>query len=1022
VLFCDLVNSTAIAERMDPEEYRELLDAYLALALTEIQGHGGLVNQLAGDGFMALFGAPVAREDAPEAAVRASLAIHRALERLPETRPSPRLRARIGIHTGPAVVGTVGNDHKMDYTAVGDTTNLAARLQAAAEGGTTLLSEATHRLVRDRFDVEPLGAFEVRGRSEPVRGYRVVAARSTASPMAIAEARGLTPFAGREPELSQLLACFARLGDGLSQLVSVIGEAGSGKSRLVHELKRRLSGRDLALFEGRGSPASQSVALAPFLGLLKSSFGIEPGDDSDVVCEKIATKVRSFDPDLSLMHPPLCALLADRGRGAEDEPLRSRAFAAADLLVEALARTRPVVLILEDLHWADKASLDVLESMAASLERLPVMLLVTYRPEFKPAWRVSIPWTQLHLRRLSDPEIVGIVRGRACCPLPEELEARIVRRAEGNPFYAEEITRALLEDGTLVRRGERLELAGPLERVTIPGTVQEVLEARLDRLPPPEKRTAQVAAVLGRQFQAPDLESLLEPEGIELAGALDSLAGRGVIRGVGPGVFRFGESLTQLVAYESLLLRERRRLHGRIATGIERDPRTLDAERAGLLAHHLARSDQRARGIGSLLALARETEELPSYPTALELYREAWQLGETVLREEEADPEPLERSIIEAALGVARITVLYNVAGGDELVATGRARELAERLGNQNALASALTFEGLLLCSLDGSRFREGIEHIERGVALARAHAKPAAALGTERALGWIYLMDGRFADAEATMERLLRELSSEGLDDPPSGLWLSVRSFRGQLLLFQDRVEEALAYVRENHELSQKGRNRTLQGLSAGWLARMLFMRGEYEPAIGWAERALELGRAIGSSSTTRVGAALVLAVRLQRGEEVSLREMRREIEGALPRGDLDLSSQFLTEVLCEAGMAGVAEALVERVGDSAGGRLQQLLARLARGELALASGASRFRAAEEAFALAGKLASEIGSRTGAMLAELGAARLAHLRGEREVARSKLEWARDQATVLSLYRYRDRASAWLRTRGAAEA
>ncbi len=1013
VMFCDLVDSTAIAERMDPEEYRELLDRYLALALTEIEQLGGLVNQLAGDGFMALFGAPVAREDAPQAAVRAALAIHGGLAELHDL-AAPRLLARIGIHTGPAVVGTVGTDHKMDYTAIGDTTNLAARLQAAAEGGTTLVSEATYRLVQARFDVEPLGSFEVRGRSEPIRGYRVLGLSAIATPMALAEARGLTPFTGRAAELAQLEACFQRLGEQLSQLVSVIGEAGSGKSRLVHEFKRKLASRDVAIFEGRASTLTQSVPFAPILELMRSFFAIAPGDDPETICARIAEKVRPFDPELSEMHPPLCALLAERGRGTEDEPLRSRAFAAASRLVDALAQRGPVVLLLEDLHWADAASLEVLEEMAGGLDRLPALLVVTHRPELRPTWRVPIPWTQLHLRRLPDDEIVRIVRAVAGAPLPPELEARIGQRTEGNPFYAEEITRSLLEDGSLRRQGERLELAGPMERVAIPETVQEVLEARLDRLPPHEKRTAQVAAVFGRQFRPAELRKLLEPEGVDVTGALESLIARGVIHATSPGVLRFGESLTQAVAYESLLHRERRRLHGRIAAAIEADSIALDVERAGLLAHHVARSDDRSRGLASLVALAREIEELPSYPTARELYREAWELGEAMLRDEEGDTDAARRWALDAALGFARVTVLYDTPRAEDRRAAERARELAERIGDATARASALTYEGLILTGTDASRFREGTELIERGVEVARANANRVTVLGIERGLAWIYMMDGRFAESEFGLERVLRQLELEGFADPPSNLWLSARTFRGTLHYFQDRIDTAIDLTSQTYELSVRARNRTIRGLTAAWLARMRFVRGDYDEARSWAERALELGREIGAAATSRAGATVLVGARLARGEEPSVRELRREFEAGIARGDLALSSQLLAEVLCDAGMLDLAQPQIEQAAATASGRLHQLFAQLGLGELERVRGAEHLAAAALAFSRSAQIASELGSQAGAMLAQLGAGRVAHARGEHDAARSLLHRAAAEADRLGLRHYRARATALL--------
>src|SRR5262245_8302452 len=292
VLFCDLVGSTALAERLDPEEYRELLGEYLELVLAEIYRFEGIVNQLAGDGMMALFGAPIAHEDAPERAVLAALEIQRQLGRLSERLEEERgvsLRARIGIHTGVVVAGTVGNELKMDYTATGDTTNLAARLQSLAEPGTILVSEATHALLRGRFRTTAVGPLDVKGKTEPVHAFVVEGPAEKSSVFAAAPGE-MTPFVGRDAELGQIVSCFERLGSGLAQIVSVVGDAGIGKSRLVYQFKKALKGRDVELLETRCSSLTRSVPYAPWVSMFRRWFGIESGDDEATASNKVAAK------------------------------------------------------------------------------------------------------------------------------------------------------------------------------------------------------------------------------------------------------------------------------------------------------------------------------------------------------------------------------------------------------------------------------------------------------------------------------------------------------------------------------------------------------------------------------------------------------------------------------------------------------------------------------------------------------------------------------------------------------------
>jgi len=392
VLFCDLVGSTAIAERLDPEEYRDLLEQYMALAFREIYAVEGIVNTLAGDGLMALFGAPIAHEDAPHRAVRAALAIRDALAAFNATPAAGglELQVRIGIHTGPVIVGTVGNDLKMDYTAIGDTTNLAARLQATARPGTILISHATHRLVRDAFVAELAGPFEVKGKREPVVAYEVRGASAATSPMELAEARGLTPLVGRAAELSQLTTCFERAREGLAQVVTVVGDAGSGKSRLIYEFKQRIAREPVAYFEARCSALSQSIPYAPMIDMLRQHFEIASGDAPPVICGKIVARLAELGEAPETMHPHLCRLLAvhdDGPAGVPAEEHRQQAFEAVATLVFLTSQRRPVVMILEDLHWMDDASREMIGLAMARMHSAPVTLIVSHRADYKPSWR-----------------------------------------------------------------------------------------------------------------------------------------------------------------------------------------------------------------------------------------------------------------------------------------------------------------------------------------------------------------------------------------------------------------------------------------------------------------------------------------------------------------------------------------------------------------------------------------------------------------------------------------------------------
>ncbi|HWP64654.1 MAG TPA: AAA family ATPase, partial [Candidatus Limnocylindria bacterium] len=632
VLFCDLVGSTAIAERLDPEEYHDLLQKYLTVAFPAIYRFEGVVNTLAGDGLMALFGAPVAHEDDPQRAIRAALAVREAVRGLAERVAAdggPALTVRIGVHTGPVVVGGFGTELKRDYTAIGDTPNVAARLQTLAAPGTVLVSDATYRLTNGFFEFESAGELVVKGKSEPVRAYRVLRRQTAATAMSIAAERGLTPFVGRRAELQRLEDAYTALARGQAQVVTVVGEAGLGKSRLVHEFRQRLAEEPVVFFESYCSSMSQGIPYHATLSMLRRFFGIELNEPHEQASGKLAGRLGVPIERLAEGYPLLTRLLsrpyAERRDAPPDELKRETYDAIARLLV-GLSQDNPVVVQIEDMHWADEPSRDLLAALVATLERSRVMVLVTARPEGLPAWRTRAVRTDLALAPLPDDEVRAMTRAIVGGVLPREIEERLLVRAAGSPFFAEEFTRALVEEGQFVcEDGTCRPTRGSLD-IPIPTTVQEVIAARLDRLPPPAKRLLQVASVLGRQFRPADAAALADDPGLDVDAAVAELERRGLVHrkhGGGEDELRFGESVTQEVAYEGLLLRQRRLLHDRAAALLEQRSGGDGVQRSALIAYHRARGDDRRAAVDALLAAGRDAEAVPSYVTAAQFYEQA---------------------------------------------------------------------------------------------------------------------------------------------------------------------------------------------------------------------------------------------------------------------------------------------------------------------------------------------------------------------------------------------------------------
>lgn len=987
VLFCDLVGSTSIADRLDPEDFHELIEQYLDVAVSEVYRRGGVVTQLAGDGVMALFGAPVAHEDAPHRAVRTALAIRDAVEALSQrlrARHDAGLQLRIGVNTGPVVVGTVGNDRRMEYTAIGDTTNLAARLEAAAEPGVILISESTHRLVRGHFEVEPIGQLELRGKSEPVSAYAVRDWRGPAAAMSIAEARGLTPFVGRVGELARLEDAYQRLGDGGMQVIAVVGDAGSGKSRLVHEFRQRLAGEPLALFEGRCASMLHGLPYHPFLSMMGTWFELDWEDDTDVACEKVSRRFGVPYEEVERTYPVLCRFLSLPIEDLADQPadqLKRETFDAVARLIMGEAARRPVVIVLEDLHWIDEPSRELLEDLMRRLAGAHVLVVLTHRPETAPTFQITTAFAQILLRRLDDADICRIAEAVAGGTLPPDLVPVLVAKAAGSPFFAEELVRGMCEDGTLLCEDGTVRHTRALREMPIPGTIQEVIAARLDRLGAGAKRIVQVAAVLGRQFRRSQLEELLAGEQLDVPRELEELERRGLLHRknlLAADEFRFGESLTQEIAYETLLLRQRRQLHERIGRMLEAEDADRPAEHAALLAHHYAHSDDHVKAVESLLRAAVEAERLPSYRVASQYYRQAWQLAESVLGEREDGH--FHRAALAGASGFARLTVFF---GGDDVCeaqrAAGRGTELAEMLGQQAEVATLRYFRGVLAIMGPEADYQTGLQMAEEGLALARRLNLRDVVHRIVRGVAMNYTADGRFAQAEAAVLETLADLERDGATR--GEMYLSTLWVRDMTRYASDRWDEVLENGYHTNALAMESGNRTMRTAMATLFAPIHYLRGDYHEAQRWADLGLELAEQIANVNAYATSASLAMLTRTRLGEPFDPAPYVDRIEkGLAAAGTMQLNTRFVGEALLAIGDVDRADRITAGLVGRLGGRLRQLLVLLARGDVLVRRG--RLGEAAGCFAEARNLAEQIGSRSGLVGALLGCAEVALARG----------------------------------------
>jgi len=675
VLFCDVAGSTALAERLGADAMHGVLNAFFELALAEIHRYEGTINQFLGDGFMALFGAPVAHEDHARRAALAALALHRALrERGVETEAGDTgpIDVRMGLNTGLVVVGKIGDDLRMDYTAVGDTTNVAARLQQLAEPGAICLSQATYRLVEPYIDCEALGERKLKGKTEPVTVYAIVGTRVRAGSGRREISSIGSPLVGRDREMATLTGCLERLLAGQGGIVGLLGEAGLGKSRLMTEASRTVADRGILWLEGRALSFGQTLSYWPFLQILRAWAGITEEDSDAEGRRKLERQVRELFPDeIADILPYLATLLGvsvgpdleHRVKYLDGQAMGRQIFRTARHLFERLAQANPVVLIFEDLHWADQSSTELIEHLFPLVETVPLLLCGVGRTERdSPAARLRAIarasyvacYTEIVLAPLSSAASTTLVANLlAGGQVPARLEELILRKTEGNPFFVEEVIRSLVTAGTLASDATgQWRVSREIGEVTIPDTLHGVIMARVDRLDEDVKLVLKIASVIGRSFFYRVLV-VITAAGLDLDESLDELQQLEMIREKrrSPELeYFFKHALVQEATYGSILLDRRRALHRRVGESIERLFADRLEEFPGLLAYHYSRAEDWEKAQHYLLEagdqagrIAADAEALAHYQDAMKVYAKAF--GDRC--------EPMQRANIESKIGEA---------------------------------------------------------------------------------------------------------------------------------------------------------------------------------------------------------------------------------------------------------------------------------------------------------------------------------------------------------------------------------
>ncbi|WP_045006191.1 adenylate/guanylate cyclase domain-containing protein [Bradyrhizobium sp. LTSP857] len=809
IMFCDLVGSTALSHRFDPEEMREILQAYREAATAVIVHYDGIVSRLVGDGILSYFGYPSAHEDDAERAVHAGLETIAAVQAV-KMQPGERLEVRIGIATGLVVVGDlIAKGASSRLEVIGETPNLAARMQAFADPGTVIIASSTRRLLGNLFQLRELGTRAIKGFSEPVEVWAVDSPSPHASRFEAHRSGGLVGFVGREHELDRLAECKQRAWRGQGQVVLISGEPGIGKSRLAaHFFNERVVAEPHIRLRYQCSPHHRASALYPVITQLQRAAKLGAGDTNEHRLRKLEALLGRTDPRTPTLVPLFADLLSIPTDGRypplawTPQQLRRNTLAALIQRLQRLSTEAPVFCIVEDLHWADATSLELLELAVKLADQLRVLLVLTFRDEFTLRWMGPANLTTLELGRLKETDvermIAEVIGSRA---VPSELVTQIAARTDGIPLFVEELTRTVLEMGILEKEaGGRYRIGAILPRVSIPSTLQDSLMARLDRLGP-AKEVAQISAVIGREFSDELLRAIADKDDSELDALLAQLERAELIfrsKSAPEGVYSFKHALVQDTAYESLLKSSRRRLHERIAGVLQEKFPEAAAAAPEIAAHHFTQA-----------GLVED---------AVEWWGKA---GDRALRS----------SAYHEA--IAHLTKAIGLAEGLSEGPAGQGRRLQLQIAYGNALIAT-----------------RGYGAPETSVAFARARELASRLKGAPERFAATYgLWVGSLVRSElGAMQELAQAFlhdTADRPDSPEAGIAHRVcgmtRWFEGNLVDAKQHLEQALTIYRYEHDRNLAFLYGHDYGIAAAiYLALVLWPLGEVDRAEQLAQEAI--------------------------------------------------------------------------------------------------------------------------------------------------------------------------------------
>ncbi len=1003
VLHCDVVGSTEISQRLEAEAMHAVMDRVLRVAAEVVHRYGGTVNQYLGDGLMALFGAPLALEDHAVRSAHAALAIHEAIEKENiqlRREHKIEIKLRIGVNTGSVVVGRIGDDLRMDYTASGNTTHVAERLQGLAQPGTTLIADGTRRLVEGYAEVEALGPMQVKGQQEPVAVYRLVKRLPRRLRFEVLAERGLTPLVGRGRELALLADRFALARAGRGQAVGIVGEAGVGKSRIVHEFARSLVAEDVVYAVGQCTGQSQFTPYVPIIEVLRTLFHVDEGDEAPVIQDKVRRGLSDLDPTLDAAAPLFDELLApgvgDDTQLSTLDPSARRKRMLETLLAVAAAITqrRPMVVVIEDLHWIDRSSEQCLNGLVQSLARLPLLLITTQRTGYGVPWSTSSSYTQVPVDVFSPSEadrmVSAILSGRE---IPPDLRRLVGDKAGGNPLFVEEGVRSLAERGFVGTDAGVRSPGAEAGEAEIPSTVQDILRARIDELTVLIKRSVQAAAAIGQVFGVRLLAQLPEV-GDDLDEALDVSTRMGLIQEhrFFPDIeYAFKHAIVQEVAYQSLLAPRRRELHGQIGRALEQLWHDRIDEYLPLLAYHFSRSDDAEKAVAYSMRAGDRAERLYARAEATTHYLAALATARTL-----PDAKSSQQAQIDAIVKLA--TVAHTREHMDrDAQNLGPAPAMAEELADSRRLAQVLYWRGRLHYALGA--FGDALESAQRSIALADESGDESLAAPAVNLVARVRWQQGDYGKAAQLLARSteqMRRLGNAAEEATAAG-------FSGWTLAFLGEVDGSLAYTERGLQLARELQNPFAEAAAYFYRGAALDQRGAWTDALAEYAAARRVAHEAGDVFREYLvmcqeGRALAMAGDLGRActtlnEAIALAErLGTTFVLAWPKA-------YLAQSLLEQGDAETARTLAEEAlqrAERAGDKYAQFMAHRVLAGAFAAQRSPDYRQAEDEIRQSIRLQHEMGIKPELGRTYVQYAELCRRQGELAQARAYLNVAID--------------------------